>query len=161
MATQEPGRAPAAPPALAALPRVEDVRAREGVREAFDTFRRHVAQLQAQLRVAQAARGTTHPEPLGHAVRMDARAEAKELVGSAERDSAQALRDAESRADHAEASPEASVPVPPVTEPDREEAPAPPELTPPRRRPSPSPRRSRPLRSPRRAPARVSGRHNR
>ena len=268
MATQEPGRAPAASPALAALPRVEDLRARgegldpEGVREAFDTFRRHVAQLQAQLRVAQAARATTQPEPLGHAVRMDAlhliraaaefadtierdaqhaaatqigaaeedvrsrrrelqdmerelelyrqeterqraeivnaaRAEAKELVGSAERDSAQALRDAEARATrlveqarhqateltnaaraeveqtldwarrqattvlaraqegaeqllraagldetamgdavqsimgHAEESPEASVPAPPVTEPAREEAPAPPELTPP------------------------------
>jgi hypothetical protein len=169
MATQEPGRSPAASPALAALPRVEDLPGRgegldpEGVREAFDTFRRHVAQLQAQLRVAQAARGTTAPEPLGHAVRMDAlhliraaaefadtierdaqqaaatqigaaeedlrsrrlelqdmerelelyrqeterqraeiinaaRAEAKELVGTAERDSAQALRDAESRA---------------------------------------------------------------
>jgi len=169
MATQEPGRAPEPSPALAALPRVEDVPARgdgldpDGVREAFEMFRRHVAQLQAQLRVAQAARATTQPEPLGHAVRMDAlhliraaaefadtierdaqqaaatqigaaeedvrsrrrelqdmerelelyrqeterqraeivnaaRAEAKELVGSAERDSAQAMRDAEARA---------------------------------------------------------------
>lgn len=168
MATQEPGRAPASPPALAALPRVEDLPTRgdgldpEGVREAFDAFRRHVAQLQAQLRVAQAARSTTQVEPLGHAVRMDAlhmiraaaefadtverdaqqaaaaqmsaaeeevrsrrrelqdmereldlyrqeterqraeivaaaRAEAKELVGTAERDSAQAMRDAEAR----------------------------------------------------------------
>jgi len=268
MATQEPGRAPAAPPALAALPRVEDLPARgegldpERVREAFDAFRRHVAQLQAQLRVAQAARGTTQPEPLGHAVRMDAlhliraaaefadtierdaqqaaatqigaaeedvrsrrrelqdmereldlyrqeterqraeivsaaRAEAKELVGSAERDSAQALRDAESSAarlleqarhqateltnsaraeveqtldwarrqattvlaraqegaeqllraagldetamgdavqsimGHAEESPEAHVPSPPVSEPTREESPAPRDLTPP------------------------------
>jgi F0F1-type ATP synthase membrane subunit b/b' len=169
MATQEPGRAHEPSPALAALPRVEDVPARgdgldpDGVREAFETFRRHVAQLQAQLRVAQAARATTQPEPLGHAVRMDAlhliraaaefadtierdaqqaaatqigaaeedvrsrrrelqdmerelelyrqeterqraeivnaaRAEAKELVGTAERDSAQAMRDAEARA---------------------------------------------------------------
>jgi F0F1-type ATP synthase membrane subunit b/b' len=169
MATQEPGRELASSPALAALPRVEDLPASGGgldsdaVREAFDTFRRHVAQLQAQLRVAQAARSTTQLEPLGHAVRMDAlhmiraaaefadtierdaqqaaatqigaaeedvrsrrrelqdmerelelyrqeterqraeivnaaRAEAKELVGTAERDAAQEMRDAESRA---------------------------------------------------------------
>ena len=43
-----------------------------GVREAFDTFRRHTAQLHAQLRVLQAARTTSNVEPTGHAVRMDA-----------------------------------------------------------------------------------------
>ena len=42
-----------------------------GVREAFDSFRRHTAQLQAQLRVLQAARTTANVEPTGHAVRMD------------------------------------------------------------------------------------------
>ena len=42
------------------------------MREAFDAFRRHTAQLQAQLRVLQAARKTSNVEPTGHAVRMDA-----------------------------------------------------------------------------------------
>ena len=74
MSTQEPERA-SAQPGLAALPRVEDLPVgagggvdREGVREAFETYRRHVAQLQAQLRVAQGAPG----EPTGHSIRMDA-----------------------------------------------------------------------------------------
>jgi len=44
----------------------------EGVREAFDAFRRHTAQLRAQLRVLPAARKTSNVEPTGHAVRMDA-----------------------------------------------------------------------------------------
>ena len=44
----------------------------QSVREAFDSFRRHTAQLQAQLRVLQAARKTSNVEPTGHAVRMDA-----------------------------------------------------------------------------------------
>jgi F0F1-type ATP synthase membrane subunit b/b' len=64
---------------LTALPRVEDIpRKGDGldesaVREAFDAFRRHAAQLQAQLRVLQAAsRSTQTVEPTGHAVRMDA-----------------------------------------------------------------------------------------
>jgi cell division septum initiation protein DivIVA len=64
---------------LTALPTVEDLpRARDGlsesaVREAFDAFRRHAAQLQAQLRVLQAAGSRTGGgEPSGHAVRMDA-----------------------------------------------------------------------------------------
>jgi F0F1-type ATP synthase membrane subunit b/b' len=78
MATEGPGRASA--PALTSLPRFEDLpRAGEGldadrVREAFDAFRRHAAQLQAQLRVLQAAGARTGPsvEPTGHAVRMDA-----------------------------------------------------------------------------------------
>ncbi len=78
MSTQEPGRAPAAP-ALTALPRLEDIpRVGEGyepdkVREAFESFRRHAAQQQAQLRVLQAAgRGPQTVEAMGHAVRMDA-----------------------------------------------------------------------------------------
>src|SRR5215218_2858480 len=76
MSTQEPGRTP---PALTSLPRIEDLpRAGEGydaekVHEAFETFRRHSAQLQAQLRVLQAAgRSPQTVEPTGHAVRMDA-----------------------------------------------------------------------------------------
>ena len=41
------------------------------MRDAFEAFRRHTAQLQAQLRVLQAA-GQSGVEPTGHAVRMDA-----------------------------------------------------------------------------------------
>ena len=65
-------------PVLTSLPRVEDLPvAGEGydtakVQEAFDAFRRHTAQLQAQLRVMQAAGRTAQVEPTGHAVRMDA-----------------------------------------------------------------------------------------
>jgi F0F1-type ATP synthase membrane subunit b/b' len=77
MSTQEPGRSPGSP-SLAALPRVEDLPTNaEGgydadkVREAFDTFRRHAAQVQAQLRVMQAAGRTAHLDPTGHSVRMD------------------------------------------------------------------------------------------
>src|SRR6476619_6841318 len=78
MATEGPGRA--AVPALTSLPRYEDLpRSGEGldperVRDAFDAFRRHAAQLQAQLRVLQAAGTRPGPnvEPTGHAVRMDA-----------------------------------------------------------------------------------------
>ena len=75
--TVEPGRTPA----LTSLPRIEDIpRSGDGydvarVEEAFEAFRRHAAQLQAQLRVLQAAsRGSGGPmvEPTGHAVRMDA-----------------------------------------------------------------------------------------
>src|SRR5881409_2564949 len=75
MATQEPGQQPS----LTALPRLEDLpKSGEGydqdkVREAFEVFRRHSAQLQAQLRVLQAAsRSGQSVEPTGHAVRMDA-----------------------------------------------------------------------------------------
>jgi hypothetical protein len=75
MAAQEPGhQAP-----LTALPRVEDLPQRgdgydpDAVREAFESFRRHVTQLQAQLRVLQtASRSGQTVEPTGHAVRMDA-----------------------------------------------------------------------------------------
>jgi F0F1-type ATP synthase membrane subunit b/b' len=65
-------------PALTALPRIEDLPTagdgydRDRVREAFDAFRRHTAQLQAQLRVLQAAGRTATVDPTGHAVRMDA-----------------------------------------------------------------------------------------
>ena len=77
MATQGPGR-PAAAPALTSLPRLEDLpRSGDGidpdaVRDAFDSFRRHAAQLQAQLRVLQAAGRTQSADPTGHPVRMDA-----------------------------------------------------------------------------------------
>jgi hypothetical protein len=79
MAIEGPGRAGA--PSLTSLPRYEDIPQvgdgldAERVRDAFDAFRRHAAQLQAQLRVLQAA-GTSRSgaivEPTGHAVRMDA-----------------------------------------------------------------------------------------
>ena len=77
MSTHEPTPSP---PGLASLPRIEDIpRAGDGydsqkVGEAFETFRRHTAQLQAQLRVLQAASRGAQPsvEPTGHAVRMDA-----------------------------------------------------------------------------------------
>ena len=76
MAIEGPGRA--AVPSLTSLPsfdeipRVGDGLDAERVREAFDAFRRHAAQLQAQLRVLQAAGRGTNVEPTGHAVRMDA-----------------------------------------------------------------------------------------
>ena len=65
-------------PSLTSLPRVEDLPTsgdgydRERVQEAFDAFRRHTAQLQAQLRVLQAAGRTAQVDPTGHAIRMDA-----------------------------------------------------------------------------------------
>ena len=67
-----------ATPSLTSLPTLEQLRrSGEGydeasVRDAFDAFRRHTSQLQAQLRVLQAARKTANVEPTGHAVRMDA-----------------------------------------------------------------------------------------
>src|SRR3954453_11185208 len=74
MTTPSPQASP-----LTSLPRLEDLRmTRDGtyepdaVREAFDNFRRHALQLQAQLRVLQAAGKTANVEPTGHAVRMDA-----------------------------------------------------------------------------------------
>jgi cell division septum initiation protein DivIVA len=75
MASQEP----ASRPALSSVPRVEDLpRTPDGgfdesaVRDAFDTFRRSMLQLQAQLRVVQAAGQTGPAEPIGHSIRMDA-----------------------------------------------------------------------------------------
>jgi F0F1-type ATP synthase membrane subunit b/b' len=100
MSTPEgPGRA-AATPGLTALPRLEDLPQTPGggydadrVRDAFDAFRRHTTQLQAQLRVLQAAGRTASVEPTGHAVRMDAlhliRA-AAEFADTIERDAQQA-----------------------------------------------------------------------
>jgi hypothetical protein len=78
MSTQEP-EYPSPAPGLTALPRVEDLPTdadgrldRDAVREAFESFRRHVAQLQAQLRVVQAARQGAPVESTGHSLRMDA-----------------------------------------------------------------------------------------
>src|SRR5665213_3355372 len=78
MATNEPGSAPQLA-ALTSLPRLEDIPQAAGggyepdrVREAFEAFRRHTLQLQAQLRVLQAVGSTANVEPSGHAVRMDA-----------------------------------------------------------------------------------------
>jgi predicted ribosome quality control (RQC) complex YloA/Tae2 family protein len=75
MAAQEPGQQAS----LTALPRLEDLPQKgdgydaDAVREAFEAFRRHSSQLQAQLRVLQAAsRSGQTVEPTGHAVRMDA-----------------------------------------------------------------------------------------
>src|SRR5437588_2181165 len=76
MASEGPSRAGV--PSLTSLPQYEDIPSigdgldPERTREAFDAFRRHVAQLQAQLRVLQAAGRTAAVEPTGHAVRMDA-----------------------------------------------------------------------------------------
>jgi hypothetical protein len=76
MTVEGPGRAGV--PSLTSLPRFEDIPQSgdgldpERVREAFDAFRRHTAQLQAQLRVLQAAGRSATVEPSGHAVRMDA-----------------------------------------------------------------------------------------
>src|SRR6478609_590914 len=76
MATEGPGRAGV--PSLTSLPNFEDIpRSGDGldperVREAFEAFRRHAAQLQAQLRVIQAAGRGANVEATGHAVRMDA-----------------------------------------------------------------------------------------
>jgi F0F1-type ATP synthase membrane subunit b/b' len=79
VSTQDPGRQPGQP-GLTALPRIEELPTvteggydAERVRDAFDAFRRHSTQLQAQLRVLQAAGRTgAHVEPTGHSVRMDA-----------------------------------------------------------------------------------------
>src|SRR3954451_3689389 len=74
MTTPSPQASP-----LTSLPRLEDLRMTgdgtyepDAVREAFDSFRRHALQLQAQLRVLQAAGKTADVDPTGHAVRMDA-----------------------------------------------------------------------------------------
>jgi hypothetical protein len=99
VATPEgPERAPQAP-ALTSLPRVEDLPTvpqgfdPDRVRESFDAYRRHVTQLQVQLRVLQAAARSGQVEPTGHAVRMDAlhlvRA-AAEMADTIERDAQQA-----------------------------------------------------------------------
>jgi len=78
MSTPESGQQ-AQVAALTPLPRLENLpRTRgggfepEAVRDAFDAFRRHTVQLQAQLRVLQAAGRTSNVDPTGHPVRMDA-----------------------------------------------------------------------------------------
>ena len=74
MTTPSPQSSP-----LTSLPRLEDLSVTpdgtyepDAVREAFDSFRRHALQLQAQLRVLQAAGKSGDVDPTGHAVRMDA-----------------------------------------------------------------------------------------
>jgi F0F1-type ATP synthase membrane subunit b/b' len=77
MATHEPGAREDAS-SLTALPRVEELGRSDGgfdeaqVTQAFESFRRHITQLQTQLRVLQAAGQSAGAEPTGHAVRMDA-----------------------------------------------------------------------------------------
>jgi hypothetical protein len=68
------------PTPLTSLPSIDDLPQTRGggydpqrVRESFDAFRRHVLQLQAQLRVTQAAsRANPTAEAPGHTIRMDA-----------------------------------------------------------------------------------------
>jgi hypothetical protein len=85
--------------AMTSLPSVEDLPVvdrgfdEERVREAFDAFRRHLVQLQAQLRVLQAAGRTAAVDPTGHAVRMDSLhliREAAEFADVIERDAQRA-----------------------------------------------------------------------
>jgi len=77
MATQEPGAREDAG-SLTALPRVDELnRSDRGfdegqVTQAYESFRRHITQLQTQLRVLQAAGRGQEAQPTGHAVRMDA-----------------------------------------------------------------------------------------
>jgi hypothetical protein len=82
-------------PAMTSLPSVEDLPVGErgfdeqAVRDAFEAFRRHAVQLQAQLRVLQAAGRSAHVDPTGHAVRMDSLhliREAAEFADALERD---------------------------------------------------------------------------
>jgi len=78
MTIEGPGAARETQPAVMSLPRVEDLGVIAGgfeeqaVREAFESYRRHTVQLQAQLRVLQAAGRSAHVDATGHAVRMDA-----------------------------------------------------------------------------------------
>jgi F0F1-type ATP synthase membrane subunit b/b' len=75
MSAQEPSNVQ---PGLTPLPSIDELPAagegfdRDRVREAFDAFRRHITQLQVQLRVLQAAGHSASTEPSGHALRMDA-----------------------------------------------------------------------------------------
>lgn len=88
-----------AQPAITSLPRVEDLPVgpegydQQRVQDAFEAFRRHVVQLQAQLRVLQAAGQGSNVDPTGHAVRMDALhliREAAEFADVLERDAQRA-----------------------------------------------------------------------
>jgi hypothetical protein len=72
MTTPSPQSSPLTP-----LPRLEDLEptgdggyAANDVREAFDAFRRHALQLQAQLRVLQGAGNTASVSPTGQGGRM-------------------------------------------------------------------------------------------
>jgi hypothetical protein len=85
--------------AITSLPRVEDLPVAERgydqqrVQDAFEAFRRHAVQLQAQLRVLQAAGQGAHVDPTGHAVRMDSLhliREAAEFADVLERDAQRA-----------------------------------------------------------------------
>ena len=85
--------------AISSLPRVEDLPVgphgydQQRVQDAFEAFRRHVVQLQAQLRVLQAAGQGAQVDPTGHAVRMDALhliREAAEFADVLERDALRA-----------------------------------------------------------------------
>ena len=77
MAVEGSGAAREAP-AMTSLPSIEELPIAErgfdeqAVREAFESFRRHAGQLQAQLRVLQAAGRSGQAVPTGEAVRMDA-----------------------------------------------------------------------------------------
>ena len=88
-----------AQPAITSLPRVEDLPVapqgydQQRVQDAFEAFRRHAVQLQAQLRVLQAAGQGAQVDPTGHAVRMDALhliREAAEFADVLERDAQRA-----------------------------------------------------------------------
>jgi len=59
-------------PTIETLPEVAGGFEEQAVRDAFDAFRRHMVQLQAQLRVLQAAGRGASVAPTGHPVRMDA-----------------------------------------------------------------------------------------
>src|SRR5215210_455956 len=88
-----------AQPAITSLPRVEDLPVapqgydQQRVQDAFEAFRRHAVQLQAQLRVLQAAGQGAQVDPTGHAVRMDSLhliREAAEFADILERDAQRA-----------------------------------------------------------------------
>ena len=78
MTVEGPGAAREAAPTMTSLPTPESLQTVPGgfdeqaVRDAFEAYRRHTVQLQAQLRVLQAAGRSAHVDPTGHAVRMDA-----------------------------------------------------------------------------------------
>jgi F0F1-type ATP synthase membrane subunit b/b' len=97
--TEGPSAAARETTSMTSLPNIDDLPVVERgydetrVREAFDAFRRHVVQLQAQLRVLQAAGRTAQVDPTGHAVRMDALhliREAAEFADVLERDAQRA-----------------------------------------------------------------------
>jgi F0F1-type ATP synthase membrane subunit b/b' len=75
MSAQEPSTTP---PGLTPLPSIDELPVaangfdRARTQDAFDAFRRHITQLQVQLRVLQAAGRAGSVEPSGHALRMDA-----------------------------------------------------------------------------------------